>query len=568
MSLVVASTPVPAAVSNSTIPDPYTPPDGTFNITGALSASTTVTAGTNFVATNGTITATANNATTNDITNLITINHNTSGTQANGIGTGILFGAESNTGISASAVQIAGIFTDIEEDLEISAFVVKTRLVGSALTEAFRVRSTGITVTQAAQVTGVAGDNALLVTGAAHLLMQASTEVNDVYFNLAQSKEWSAGALANQRAVRITAPTYVFVGASTVQSAATVSISGPPTAGANATLALRAALQIETGFQVFYNSGLGTADKEYMLFGWAANDFYINSAKSGTGSNRGIYVITGDGSGLYVSPFANVSIAGSSGGYATFQALSNTVGLSILGKRTTGTTASISLGNSPSQDAFSATSGTQIHVASTATINQSSTAGFILTHLTLTETTVGLGERYMISAWANTTTPTVSDRVFSVTSRGYLQVNQRVIDSATATPIMVLTGAAHTALTASTEFGHVSIDMGQTVQFATGAITSNRAIWLVAPTYAFVGASTITNAATFYIDNAPVAGTNATITNRYAMWIDAGKCRFDGDGTHVFELPADATDPTGGGGAATGRIPVLIGGSLRYLAYY
>lgn len=31
---------------------------------------------------------------------------------------------------------------------------------------------------------------------------------------------------------------------------------------------------------------------------------------------------------------------------------------------------------------------------------------------------------------------------------------------------------------------------------------------------------------------------------------------------------ADNTDPTGGGGAAVGRIPVIIGGTLRYVAYY
>ncbi len=37
---------------------------------------------------------------------------------------------------------------------------------------------------------------------------------------------------------------------------------------------------------------------------------------------------------------------------------------------------------------------------------------------------------------------------------------------------------------------------------------------------------------------------------------------------YVFELPADATDPTGGGGAATGRIPCLIGGVTRYIPYY
>lgn len=40
---------------------------------------------------------------------------------------------------------------------------------------------------------------------------------------------------------------------------------------------------------------------------------------------------------------------------------------------------------------------------------------------------------------------------------------------------------------------------------------------------------TTTNAATLYIANAPVAGTNMTITNPYALWIDAGSSRFDGD---------------------------------------
>jgi len=54
----------------------------------------------------------------------------------------------------------------------------------------------------------------------------------------------------------------------------------------------------------------------------------------------------------------------------------------------------------------------------------------------------------------------------------------------------------------------------------------------------------------------------------YAIWSDAGLNRFDGDGTDVFELPADATDPTGGGAAADGRIPVSIGGVTKYIAYY
>ena len=38
--------------------------------------------------------------------------------------------------------------------------------------------------------------------------------------------------------------------------------------------------------------------------------------------------------------------------------------------------------------------------------------------------------------------------------------------------------------------------------------------------------------------------------------------------TGIFAVAADATDPTGAGGAATGRIPIVVGGALKYLPYY
>ena len=72
--------------------------------------------------------------------------------------------------------------------------------------------------------------------------------------------------------------------------------------------------------------------------------------------------------------------------------------------------------------------------------------------------------------------------------------------------------------------------------------------------------ATITNAATLYISEAPTEG-----TNDYALWSDSGLNRFDGDGSHVFELPADAT---GNATAATGRIPIDVGGATKYLRYY
>lgn len=104
---------------------------------------------------------------------------------------------------------------------------------------------------------------------------------------------------------------------------------------------------------------------------------------------------------------------------------------------------------------------------------------------------------------------------------------QAVVD--TGVPIMSLwTGAAHTAMTASTEVIGNHWDQSAIKQWATGAITTQRENLFTAPTYAFVGASTITDAGTVVITGAPIAGTNATITNPLAFWVQAGASRFDG----------------------------------------
>jgi hypothetical protein len=44
-------------------------------------------------------------------------------------------------------------------------------------------------------------------------------------------------------------------------------------------------------------------------------------------------------------------------------------------------------------------------------------------------------------------------------------------------------------------------------------------------------ATTVVNSASLYINKAPVAGSNVTITNDYAFWVDSGKVRLDGGGT-------------------------------------
>ena len=88
--------------------------------------------------------------------------------------------------------------------------------------------------------------------------------------------------------------------------------------------------------------------------------------------------------------------------------------------------------------------------------------------------------------------------------------------------VMILTGGAHTTLATGVEALDVNFNFNRTVQFATGAIALQRSIRYGNPTYAFVGASTITDAVTVGINGAPIAGTNATFTNAHALLISAG----------------------------------------------
>lgn len=119
---------------------------------------------------------------------------------------------------------------------------------------------------------------------------------------------------------------------------------------------------------------------------------------------------------------------------------------------------------------------------------------------------------------------------------------------------VVFTPGAHTAQTASTEEIDYNFAMNRTVQFATGALTNQRAFQIQAPTYGFVGASTITTAATFYISGAPAAGTNATITNAYSAFIDGNNTRIGGTaaGTKNSDVGGIGLELTGSNNTAGG----------------
>ena len=109
-----------------------------------------------------------------------------------------------------------------------------------------------------------------------------------------------------------------------------------------------------------------------------------------------------------------------------------------------------------------------------------------------------------------------------------ITITQNVVASASASEALLLTGAAHTALTASTEATDVNYNLARTVQFATGAKVIQRAFRIQAPTYAAVGSTNITTAATLAISGAPALGANVSMSAALALWVEAGKVRMDG----------------------------------------
>ncbi len=112
-------------------------------------------------------------------------------------------------------------------------------------------------------------------------------------------------------------------------------------------------------------------------------------------------------------------------------------------------------------------------------------------------------------------------------------------------PYIKWTIPTDTGQTASTESPGVLTVTGTRTWATTGTVATQREILFVAPTYASASASqTFTKAATLAISNAPIAGTNAIITNAYALWVQAGLAQFDGALTCAGVIKAGSTPTT------------------------
>jgi hypothetical protein len=93
----------------------------------------------------------------------------------------------------------------------------------------------------------------------------------------------------------------------------------------------------------------------------------------------------------------------------------------------------------------------------------------------------------------------------------------------------IWTGAANTGLDATTEVISIRFNLGQTVSWASGALATQRAVVINAPTYSVAAgvSQVITTAATFAVTGAPAAAADGTtITSAYAVWVQSGAIAF------------------------------------------
>ena len=185
-------------------------------------------------------------------------------------------------------------------------------------------------------------NSSFIVQAPNHTSLTASTEYNDVYWNLARTVEFATGAIATQRAVRISQPTYSFVGASTITNAATVQIDGAPVAGTNATITNQIALRVLTGVAAATGIVVQAATSQYKnLIEWTSStgDVWGRINENGVvfsnwrGTNN---ILINTSAASFVSATANVLIGSNSGASITTASYTMAVGGMSLSNLTTG----------------------------------------------------------------------------------------------------------------------------------------------------------------------------------------------------------------------------------------
>lgn len=398
--------------------------------------------------------------------------------------------------------------------------------------------SADLDVVQAVATSGT--PMAFQVTGAAHTGL-ANAEATDVRLNLARTVQFTGGAstIATQRAIRLDAPTYDAASAGvTLTDAAVLYVSGNPTAGSgNITISNPWGL---------WNVGKTRLDGNVVIGGGDTNIFAgqlkVDIANSG-GLGGDVWIcnsganVNGSIARLVLSPdattdtIANIGIEG-----IVTDAANDTADLVI---KTWGNPTS-PVGSWAYAERFRITGNGKTLINSTnsnwgqfeignSTSNGEASIAFIA------------GVTAFGTAAASPTSTNGNTRIFGIGVNGYAYGgNQFTITNLNAAKaIWAIDDAgginqrpaakSGTPSTTGAYYNAATATFTDNATAGSGTAAAFTAYTFVAPTLAATNASvTTTDAATLYISAPPTAGTNETITNPWAVWVDSGNVRVDG----------------------------------------
>ena len=464
------------------------------------------------------------------------------------------------------------------------------------------------------------------ILGGSHTAAQA--ESTDVWFRLNRTVEFDGSLLIPmQRAFVVEAPIYAFTSAQTITTAVTVAIAGAPSPGTNATLTNAYALWVQAGIARFdgaisssstiTSSSLTAGRVVYAGTGGllsADADFVYNSTNKSVGIGPSVSV----GAAETLSVIGTETVA--SGASATWNAINFQASTCTLTGNTTVATATgfnfVAIGRPTITDgsAVTVTNAASLYVSNSPLQSGSVTitnsyALWVDNGITQLDGIVNTGDSFRAPI-GSAAAPTFNFGPGGAATTGLFSLggtqigfsvsgtNRMTLASSGLTIIPVASnlassqihlryaGGAHTNAAIGSEFTDVLFDGARTVTWQTGTLPLQRMVVINPETIAFNGTSTCTTAATFAISGAPVAGTNATLTNAYALWVQAGQAQFDGlvkatagvvvgssalstvASSGFLYMPSCAGTPQGTPTTQTGTVPTVIDSITGYQYFY
>ena len=394
-------------------------------------------------------------------------------------------------------------------------------------------------------VVNAAIPTAFLLVGGALTNITASAEDVGVNFNLSATKTWATGAIATQREVVFQAPTYAFNAASTITTAATVTITGAPIIGANATITNPLAFWVQGGSSQFIatQSVVSAAGAKWDGLSVGASTLTLTGATTPVTelSLVALKVPTiSAASAITVTTAATMTIAGAPVGAGAGPAT---------------LTSSLSLWVKDDRSLFSSTTATENII--TINNNAGNDAGLRLTINGAAKTTLGsrIGTTFLQSSGAIG---------FGTNAMG-LSSSQRMLISATGN---VAIGAA--LFPAAASVLHVVADQA-TVVAAAGAVWNG--INFAAPQLTLSGATSPITSLNFFLIASPTINAASAVVTTDFFTCRIGAATFAGAGpasaTRNWSLGIDGSTKFGGGIEVHGT-DVNVAGPYTILAtdYY